>query len=112
MPWQSTRGNGARRFLESHFLIVPIHGLAANKCQRRGPCQGWRCSNLRRVDRERTLALAISTVADLDLFRSVLVEGPENGTAFDAVKLDILELGENAGSPGDNARDSNELVQI
>ena len=53
---------------------------------------------LLRVNGEWTFALAISTITDLNLFRRILVEWTENSPTFPAIKLDIFELREDAGS--------------
>ena len=58
------------------------------------------CTDLFRVYREGSLALAVCAIADLDLLGCILVERTQDGTAFFAIEFDILELREHTASPG------------
>ena len=65
-----------------------------------------------RIHRERSLALAVRAIADLDLTRRVLVEGTQYGTTLLAVELDILKLREHAATPCYDARNAYQLVEL
>jgi hypothetical protein len=88
---QSTSGDSARRLLESEFLVVSVDRLL-------------------RVEGEGTTRLAALAVADLDLDIGLLLEGSQGLATLGAVKLDILELGENAGSSSNDTTDSYQAV--
>lgn len=81
---EATSGNSSRRLLQGHFLVVAVHGLL-------------------RVDMEGTFAVAGGAEVDLDFGIGILEVRTEHLAALDAVKLDILELGEDAGASGDDA---------
>ncbi len=79
--------------MERHFLVVPIYRLL-------------------RVDREWTSALASRAIRYLELLVGVLEEWTQRKTAFAAIELDVFELREDSGTPGDDARYPDKAVQI
>ena len=61
---------------------------------------------------EWALALAIRAVANFHFLRGVLIEWSQDGVAFLAVELDILQLGEYPGPSGHNPRHANQVIQV
>lgn len=62
------------------------------------------------VDFERALPFTGGTVADADFLARVLIEWAKYSPTFFAVEFDVLELWENAAAPGDDARDTNQVI--
>jgi hypothetical protein len=69
-------------------------------------------TDLFRVDRERAFTFAICAVADLHLFRSILIKWTQDGAALSAIEFDILELREYTRPPGYDARHTDKVIQI
>jgi hypothetical protein len=79
--------------LQRHLLVVSVNRLL-------------------RVDRERPTALAVRTVADLELFGRVLEEWSERRSTFAAVEFDVFELRENARSARDDSGHLDQAIQV
>jgi hypothetical protein len=67
---------------------------------------------LLRIDWEWTFALTIGTITNLEFSSSILIEWTKRSIAFCTIKLDILELRENAAPTRYDAGNTNEVVEM
>ncbi len=93
MPWQPSRRNGSRRFLQSDLLVVSVHCALS-------------------IDGEAALALALQAAIRPKFPFLILDKRPKGGTARIAVEPGDLKLRKHATSTGHNTADVNKLVQV
>jgi hypothetical protein len=93
MPWQPSRRNGPRRFLQSDLLVVPVNCALS-------------------IDVECSFALALHAAIRPKFPFLILDKWPKGGHAGSAVKPGDLKLRKHATSTGHNTSNVNKLIQV